>query len=108
MIYENKILSFAYIEGTLSFFFLRNLLLLFSYLVMTDSLGPCGAHQAPLSMGFPRQEYWKFLFQYFQILPSPSQPRDQTHVSWKADSSPLSHEGSPSLEQQRIIQSDQE
>ena len=37
------------------------------------------AHQAPLSMGFPRQEYWSGL-----PFPSPggsSQPRDQTHVS---------------------------
>ena len=32
--------------------------------VMLDSLIPCGlylAQQAPLSMGFPRQEYWSGL-----------------------------------------------
>ena len=37
------------------------------------------ACQAPLSVGFPRQEYWSGL-----PFPSPgdlSQPRDQTHVS---------------------------
>ena len=37
------------------------------------------AHQAPLSMGFPRQEYWSGL-----LFPSPresSQLRDQTHIS---------------------------
>ena len=35
-----------------------------SLLVMLDSLRPHGlylAHQAPLSMGFPRQEYWSGL-----------------------------------------------
>ena len=31
-----------HIEGDLSFFFLRNLLLFFSHLVMTDSFRPCG------------------------------------------------------------------
>ena len=41
------------------------------------------ALQVPLSMGFPRQEYWSRL-----PLPSPadfSQSRDQTHVSCLAD-----------------------
>ena len=34
----------------------------FSSSVMSDSLGPQRlAHQAPLSMGFPRQEYWSGL-----------------------------------------------
>ena len=39
------------------------LLLLFSHYVMSDSLWPYGplAHQAPLSMGFSRQEYWSRL-----------------------------------------------
>ena len=42
------------------------------------------AHQAPLSMGFSRQEYWSGL-----PFPSPesSQPRDQTHVSYIAGGS---------------------
>ena len=36
------------------------------------------AHQAPPSMGFPRQEYWSRLpF----LLPRKSPPRDQTHIS---------------------------
>ena len=35
---------------------------------------PCVACQAPLSMGFSRQEYWGGL-------PFPSRPRDQTQVS---------------------------
>ena len=46
------------------------------------------AHQAPLSMGFPRQEYWSGLpFPSFAIsLPfsftkGSSWPRDQTHIS---------------------------
>ena len=30
----------------------------FSHSVMSDSSQPYGAHQAPLSMGFSRQEYW--------------------------------------------------
>ena len=37
-------------------------------------------HQAPLSIGFPRQEYWSEL-----PFPPPGespQPRDWTHVSW--------------------------
>jgi len=39
----------------------------------------CVAYQAPLSMGFSRQEYWSVL-----LFPSPgesSQPRDQAQVS---------------------------
>ena len=57
------------------------------------------AHQAPLSVGFPRQEYWSGL-------PFPS-PRDRLDPGIKpmspwsfalqADSSLLSHRGSPSL-----------
>ena len=34
------------------------LLLLFSHLVMSDSLQPHRPRQAPLPMRFPRQEYW--------------------------------------------------
>ena len=40
-----------------------------SYSVMSDSLQPHGlyvVHQVPLSMGFPRQEYWSGL-----LFPSP-------------------------------------
>ena len=57
------------------------LLLLFSSSAVSDSFATplTVARQAPLSMGFPRQEYWSGL-----PFPSPgesSQPRDRTHVS---------------------------
>ena len=49
--------------------------------------------QAPLSMGFPRQEYWSGL--HFSFSRGSSQPRDQTFISsWQAGSLPLSHLGS--------------
>ena len=60
------------------------LLLLFSCLVVSDSATPwTKARQAPLSMGFSRQEYWSGL-----PCPTPresSQCRDQTQVSCFAD-----------------------
>ena len=39
----------------------HTVLLLFSHLVMFDSSRLCGACQAALSMGFPREEYWSGL-----------------------------------------------
>ena len=49
-------------------------------------------HQAPLSMGFPRQEYWNGL-----LFPSPgifwTQVSNQHLLHWQADSLPLSHLG---------------
>ena len=52
------------------------------------------AHQAPLSVGFPRQEYWSGL-----PFPSPGDlphPGTETHLlHWQVDSLPLSHLGSP-------------
>ena len=39
----------------------HNVVLLFSHLVMFDSSRLCGACQAALSMGFPREEYWSGL-----------------------------------------------
>ena len=49
------------------------------YLTLCDPMD-CIAHQAPLSMGFSREEYWSGL------LGAPpgnlSQTRDRTHVSW--------------------------
>ena len=40
--------------------------------VVSDSLQPHGAHQAPLSMGFSRQEYWSGLpFPSPGYLPNP-------------------------------------
>ena len=54
------------------------------------------ARQAPLSIGFPRQEYWSglhFLLQeIFQTLGS-----NPCLLRWQADSLPLSHVGSPIL-----------
>ena len=51
------------------------------------------AHQAPLSMGFPRQEYWSQL-----PFPSPGNIPDPgiepTSPELQADSLPLSHQGS--------------
>ena len=55
-------------------------MLLLRCLVMYASAAPqTVALQAPLSLTFPRQEYWSEL-----TFPSPgefSQPKDQTHVS---------------------------
>ena len=50
-----------------------DLLLLFSCYVVSDSfvISCTGDHQAPLSMGFPRQEYWSAL-----IFPSPGDLSD--------------------------------
>ena len=50
------------------------------------------AHQAPLSIGFPRQEYWSGL-----PFPSPGDCPDpaikRASPAWQADSLPLSHLG---------------
>ena len=52
------------------------------------------AHQASLSMGFPRQEYWSELpFPSPGDLPNPGIKSGLLH--WQADSLPLSHLGSP-------------
>ena len=52
------------------------------------------ARQAPLSMGFPRQEYWGEL-----PLPSPGDLLNPgikpTSPALQADSLPLSHQGNP-------------
>ena len=53
------------------------------------------ARQAPLSMGFPRQEYWSAL-----PFPSPGDLRDPeiepaSPTVWQVDSLPLSHLGNP-------------
>ena len=56
-------------------------MLLFRCYSMSDSsMTPwVVAHQAPLSMGFPKQEYWTGLpFPSPEDLPNPG---DQTHVS---------------------------
>ena len=47
--------------------------------VLFDSLRPYGPCQAPLSMGFPRQEYWSWVA--ISCPRGSSQPRDRTCVS---------------------------
>ena len=52
------------------------------------------ALQVPLSMGFPRQEYWSGLsFPSPEDLPYPG--IKPITPAWQADSLPLSHQGSP-------------
>ena len=60
------------------------------------------AHQAPLPIGFPRQEYWSGL-----PFPSPGDLPDRKiePKSWQADSLLLSHQESPLLYQYLIINS---
>ena len=68
-----------------------------SHSVVSNSLQPHGlyvAHQAPLSMGFSKQEYWSAL-----PFPSPGDLPDPGiklgSLTLEADSLPLSHQGSP-------------
>ena len=56
--------------------------------IVFDSLKPHGNRQAPLSMGFPRQEYWS-------VLSFPS-PRDLPHPEIKPRSHALEVDSSPS------------
>ena len=51
------------------------------------------AHQAPLSMGFPKQEYWSRLsFPLPGDLPDPGiEPMSLVSPALQADSLPLSH-----------------
>ena len=52
------------------------------------------ACQAPLSMGFPRQEYSSGMTFFFSR--RSSRPRDKAQVlHWQADSLPPSHQGNP-------------
>ena len=55
------------------------------------------ARQVPLSMGFPRQEYWGgLLFLSPGDLPDPGiECVSLVSLAWQADSIPLSHLGSP-------------
>ena len=72
---------------------------LFSCSVMSNSFVTpwTVAHQAPLSMGFFRQEYWNGL----PCPPSwdlpPIQRLNLCLLPWQADSLPLSHLGSPCM-----------
>ena len=70
-------------------------------LLMSDSLWPYGlyvAHQASLSMGFSRQEYWSGL--PFPAAGLSSQPRDRSYISYlscigQVGSLPLAPPGKP-------------
>ena len=71
-------------------------MLLLSCQVVSDSFAtPCTvAHQGPLSMGFPRQEYWNRLpFPSPRDLPNPG--TEPTSPAIQVHSLPLSHLGSP-------------
>ena len=59
--------------------------------VWLSETGWTGAHQALLSMGYPRQGYWNGL-----PFPSPGHLGSNPYLlHWQADSLPLSHPGSP-------------
>ena len=62
---------------------------------MSSSVTPWTiAHQAPLSMGFPRQEYWRGL--PFPLPRDLSDPEiEPMSPALQVDSLPLSHQGSP-------------
>ena len=50
------------------------------------------AHQGPVSMGFPQQEYWGGLpFPYPEDLPDPG--IEPTSTAWQVDTLPLGHQG---------------
>ena len=51
------------------------------------------ACQVPLSMGFPRQEFWSGLPFYLGIFPTQGSNPHLLH--WQADSLPLNHQASP-------------
>ena len=71
----------------------------FSQSVVSDSFATpwTVAHQAPLSMGFPMQEYWRGL-----LFPSPGHlpnlGMEPMSPAWQVDSLPLSHLESPTGE----------
>ena len=61
------------------------------------------AHQVPVSMGFPRQEYWSgLLFPSPVDLPDPKV--EPASSAQQVNSSPLSHQGSPQVIQESISQ----
>ena len=71
-------------------------LLLFSGQVVSDSFATpwSVAHQVPLSMGFPRQEYWSGLpFPFPGDLPDPG--TEPASLALRVDLLLLSHQGSP-------------
>ena len=66
---------------------------------MSDSLQPCGALQAPLCLGFSRQEYCSgLLCPPSGDLPNPEiKPVNLCLLHWQADSLPLAPPGKPPL-----------
>jgi len=55
--------------------------------------------QAPVSMGFSRQEYWSEYWRLFLLQRLFLTQRSNPHLlHWQADSLPLSHQGSPTME----------
>ena len=52
------------------------------------------AYQAPLSIGFPRQEYWSEL-PFLSPGDLPTQGSNLSLLHWQVDSLPLSHQKSP-------------
>ena len=72
------------------------LLLLFNRRVVSNSFATqwTVAHQAPLSMGFPRQKYWSLLpFSPLGALPNPELTSIFLH--WQVDSLPVTYKESP-------------
>ena len=61
------------------------------------------AHQAPLSMGFPRQEYWSGCHFLLQRI-FPNQGSNLCLLHWQADSLPLSHQGNCILQYAKSLQ----
>ena len=53
------------------------------------------AHQAPLSMGFSRQEYWSRVAISFSRGSSQPKGSNLGFLHWQADSLPVSHLGRP-------------
>jgi len=76
--------------------------LLFSHSVMSNSFVTpwTVAHQAPLFMEFPSQEYWSCYF--LQQVIFPTQELNPRLLHWQADSLSLSHLGSPKTQFSRI------
>ena len=67
---------------------------------MSDSFGISRtvAHQATLSIEFPKQEYWNGLpFPFPRDLPIPTQGWNPHPLHWQAVSLPLSQQGSPAM-----------
>ena len=64
---------------------------------------PCTvAHQAPLSTGFPRQEYWSRLL-FASLGDLPHQGSNSRFLLWWADSLPLSYLESPTDKKENAL-----